>query len=93
MTTSMGNPRGRGPVDQVTRDRVRAWIRYEMDRRQITSARDMARKIGVNHAYLSIVLNGTGTAGLELVLRLNRKLHMSLDAMLNDDPPKEDERR
>ena len=88
MSTSMGNPRGRGIIDQATRDRIRRWIEYEMKKRQIDSIREMARRVGVSHAYLSLIVNGQSTAGLELVIRLNRKLHVSIDAMVNDEPPK-----
>jgi transcriptional regulator with XRE-family HTH domain len=87
MQVTMGNPRGRGSIDQQTRDRIQKWIRYEMQKRQIDSIRELARKIGVSHAYLSLVVNGQSTAGLELVLRLNRRLHISIDAMVNDEPP------
>lgn len=76
----------RGTVDQVTRDRIRAWIVHEMKRRQIGSIRELAEMIEVNHAYLSRVIAGEQTAGLELVLRLNRKLHISIDAMVNSEP-------
>lgn len=77
----------RGTVDQVIRDRIRAWIQYEMTRRQIGSIRELAEMIDVNHAYLSRVIAGNQTAGLELVLRLHRKLHISADAMFDSDPP------
>lgn len=77
----------RGIIDQETRDRIRAWISYEMKRRDIESIREFAEKLGVNHAYLSRIISGQQTAGLELVLRMHRKLHMSADVILDDDPP------
>ncbi len=77
----------RGTIDQKVRDRIRAWIVHEMQRRGIESIRELANKIEVNHAYLSRVMAGDQTAGLELVLRLHNRLHISIDAMVDQDPP------
>lgn len=78
---------GRGPVDELVRERVRAWIRYEMDKRQIDSIREASRKLKCSHAYLTRVLNGETTTGLELCLRLRQQWHVSIDAMVDDFPP------
>jgi transcriptional regulator with XRE-family HTH domain len=71
----------------VIRDRIRAWIAYEMKRRDIESIREFAELVEVNHAYLSRVISGKQTAGLELLLRLHQNLHISADRILDQDPP------
>jgi plasmid maintenance system antidote protein VapI len=78
---------GRGEVDQETRERIRKWIVYEMKRRQIDSIREMAGKLDVSHSFLARILNGDQSAGLEMVLRLNRRLHIDAQVLLNEDPP------
>lgn len=77
----------RGEIDEVTRDRIVAWIRYEMHKRAPISQRQFALKIGVSHAYLSRTLSGAQRPGLELLTRLHRRLHVSADRMLDEDPP------
>jgi ribosome-binding protein aMBF1 (putative translation factor) len=81
-------PRQRGEIDTETRDRIRAWIRYEMGRRDIESMREFARKIAVSHTYVQRVLAGEQHPGFEFVLRMHRKLHISLDRLVDEDPPK-----
>jgi transcriptional regulator with XRE-family HTH domain len=74
-------------IDKETRRRITAWIRVEMEDRGVQSAREFARFIGVSNAYLSRVLAGDQTPGLELVLRLTRRLELSADRLLNEEPP------
>jgi transcriptional regulator with XRE-family HTH domain len=77
-------PRSR--IDLTTRRRIAAWIRVEMEDRGVASAREFARTIGVSAPYLSRILSGDQTPGLELVLRLTRKLGLSADRLLNEEP-------
>jgi transcriptional regulator with XRE-family HTH domain len=77
----------RSEIDGKTSRRVAAWIRMEMDDRGIQSVRAFAKTIDVSHAYLSRVLSGDQNPGLELVLRLTRRLELSADRLLNEDPP------
>lgn len=74
-------------IDHQTRRRIAAWIRVEMEDRGAASVREFARHLGVSHAYLSRVIAGSQTPGLELVLRLTRRLDLSADRLLNEEPP------
>jgi transcriptional regulator with XRE-family HTH domain len=74
-------------IDEETRRRIAAWIRVEMAERGAASVREFARLIGVSHAYLSRVVAGRQTPGLELVLRLVRTLDLSADRLLFEEPP------
>lgn len=74
-------------IDQETRRRIAAWIRVEMADRGAASIREFARMIDVSHAYLSRVIAGRQTPGLELVLRLARTLDLSADRLLFEEPP------
>jgi transcriptional regulator with XRE-family HTH domain len=78
---------GRGEIDTKTRERIRGWVVHEMNRRGIVSIREAARKIGVSHTYLTRVLGGDTTPGIEFLLRVHRKWHISLDILCDEDPP------
>jgi transcriptional regulator with XRE-family HTH domain len=77
----------RTSIDPETRSRITGWIRVEMSDRGSPSVREFARVVGVSHAHLSRVLAGAQAPGLELVLRLVRRLEVSADRLLNEDPP------
>ncbi len=95
MDTPTASLTGRFPVmgatadqqDLETRERIRAWVLYEMKKRQIDSLRQMARLITVSHTYLQRIVSREQKAGLEFVLRMHRKLHISLDTICDQDPP------
>jgi transcriptional regulator with XRE-family HTH domain len=91
MTDDKGTPKrggyGRGTMDADTRKRIRGWLLYEMKKRDIVSIREMARKIGVAHTYVTRVLNEETTPGLEFVVRMHRTLHISMDTLCDEDPP------
>lgn len=78
---------GRGPIDEEVREQIRNWIRYEMRKRQIDSIRDFCSRIHVSHSYVSRILLGESSPGLELCLRMRKYLHVSVDAMLDGNPP------
>jgi transcriptional regulator with XRE-family HTH domain len=73
-------------MDPETRERIRAWLRFYMDARSWTHER-MATELGVSHVTITNVLNGTRTAGLDLLIRMHRRLHRSADDLLDTDPP------
>ena len=78
---------GRGEIDEEVRSQIRAWIRHEMNHRQIDSIRDFSRRIHSSHAYVSRILTGDSTPGLELCLRMRKYLHVSVDLMFDGYPP------
>lgn len=88
---TLGGKRRTAAVDQETRDRLAAWLRHEIKRRAISgespSQRQIAEKLGLSHAYLSRILTGVQTAGLEVLIRLHRVFHVDANVLLDDDPP------
>lgn len=90
-TQSLG--RRKGETDLETRARIAAWIRYEMRARargsEDFSQREFASLVGVSHTYINRVLSEVQTAGMELLLALNRKLGIDLNKLCNRDPPEE----
>lgn len=85
MTTQRKGRLGRGSIDKEIRLRFAAHLRRVKEQRDC-SIRELAGVIGVSHAYLSVVLRGDSTAGMELLLRCKRTLGISADTWLEEDP-------
>jgi transcriptional regulator with XRE-family HTH domain len=88
LTYKKAMPKGRGTIDVERRDRIVNWVRYEMDRRQIDSIRETARRLGISHTYLARLLLGEQTPGLELVIRMHDVWRIDATVLLDEDPPK-----
>lgn len=85
--------RRKGDTDMETRRRIAAWIRYEIRSRARGgvefSQREFAALLDLSHTYINRILSEEQTAGVELILALNRRLGMDFHKFLNRDPPEE----
>lgn len=78
-------------IDQATRIRVAAHLRSYLRRVQQANPdftqKDLAKQLGVSPGQVSRLLNETGRSlGLDLVLAINRNLHIDAEVLLNQDP-------
>ena len=74
-------------TDFQTRKRITAWTRYLMGIHSIETGAELARRLGLSEATISLVLRGDRTPGLDFVLKLHRVFFVSLDAIVDSDPP------
>ena len=79
-------PSGQG-VDIKSRLRIVGHLRQVYETRQFRSVREMAGRLDYSVASLARVLNGEQGPGLELLQKVHQILHVSIDHMLDDDPP------
>ena len=77
-------PRGED-MDQGTRERLRAWLRYYKARRSWTNDR-LAAALEIAEPTLTNALNGK-SLGLDLFIKMHRHLKRSADDFLDTDPP------
>jgi transcriptional regulator with XRE-family HTH domain len=70
----------------ATRERIRAWLAFYKRSRGWTNER-LADELEMREPTITNVLNGSRTAGLDLVIAMHRKLHRSTDDLLDIDPP------
>lgn len=77
-------------VDHELRVRLRAWLRYYADTYQhhYGSQTQLAAALGVSQSWLSQALSGRRSIGLDALVRLHRTLHVSLDVLVDTDPPR-----
>jgi transcriptional regulator with XRE-family HTH domain len=76
-------------VDKEVRERLRAWVKYERDRRQLSQAK-FAELLGgkTTQATISEIETGAKDMGLEVLLRFANKARKSLDYLIDVDPPR-----
>lgn len=67
-------------------DRIRGWVRHEMDERGINQTA-LAKRIGMHQGHLSHVLKGDRGVGLVLAVRIHRALAIPYVRLLEEDPP------
>lgn len=72
--------------DLELRHRLRAWVRFFMEDRGLTQTA-LAERIGAKQPTINGLYNATGSLGLDTVVRLHRGMHVSLDTLVNEDPP------
>lgn len=77
-------PRDR--MDPQARERIRGWLRYYKTARGWTNER-LADELGVAEPTVTNVLNGQRSGGLDLVIKMHRKLGRSMDDFIDVDPP------
>jgi transcriptional regulator with XRE-family HTH domain len=77
-------PRDR--MDPVARERIAAWLRYYKHARGWTNER-LADELGVAEPTVTNVMNAMRSAGLDLVIKMHRKLGRSMDDFVDSDPP------
>lgn len=53
----------------------------------IETRAELARRLRLSAVTVKYVLDEVRTPGLDFVLRLHRKFHVSSDALLDSDPP------
>jgi transcriptional regulator with XRE-family HTH domain len=73
-------------MDPVTRGRIRAWLRYYKETRGWTNER-LADELELSEPTVTNILNGKRSAGLDVVIKMHRRLHRSADDLLDTDPP------
>jgi transcriptional regulator with XRE-family HTH domain len=73
-------------TDAAVRARIRAWLRYYLERRD-WSQKKLAAKIGIGASTLNQIVNGTRTAGFDVAIKMHRAFDRSLDDFIDDDPP------
>lgn len=73
-------------VDSTTRGRVRAWLAYYKARRGWTNER-LAKELELAEPTVTNILNDKRSAGLDVVIKMHRRLHKSADDILDTDPP------
>lgn len=79
----------RESVDLKTRERIAAKLRYLRWEGGFESDAAMAKEMGISRGALNRYLKGERTAGLDVLLACRRKLHVSIDWMVDRDPPRE----
>lgn len=72
-------------MDRAVRARLREWLVHYKVRRHWTNKR-LAQELGVTEPTVTMVLNGTRTAGLDLLVKMHRGLCVSADDLLDVDP-------
>jgi ribosome-binding protein aMBF1 (putative translation factor) len=72
-------------IDVRTRERIVAHLRRAMERYELNMA-TLAERLEVSDTTISRLLRGQGACGLDLVIRINRKLRIDADVLLNHDP-------
>jgi transcriptional regulator with XRE-family HTH domain len=90
MTTSapvtsdpMGKPR---EIDLKTRQRIAANLRQLRWMHRFESVAGMAKEVGMSRGALGRYLSGERTTGLDVLLLFHRRLHVSLDWLVDRDP-------
>ena len=83
---------GKKSLDPEVRGRVAAWLRYFRDVKyahEYKTNDDFARRgLGLSPPTVANIINGKRTAGLDVVLQIHRRFHVSADTLLDTNPPK-----
>lgn len=78
--------RDKEPLDEDTRRRIAAWVRYKKtDLRK--NQKELAALADVEPATISRLLNYGGPIGLPVFVKLTRNLRLNADDVLNKPPP------
>lgn len=78
-------------VGDEVRERIRAWLRHYASERahQYGSQKAFAESIGLSGPGVNQILNFRRTPGFDVAIKMHRGLHVSLDTLIDTDPPKE----
>lgn len=79
----------RESLDIETRERIVANLRRYRHESKFPSTAAMARVLGITRQALNRYLKSERTVGLDFVLLCHRKLHISIDFLVDRDPPQE----
>jgi transcriptional regulator with XRE-family HTH domain len=73
----------RETLDIPTRRRIATKLRELQRTHKFASASEMARVLGISRGAMTRYLNGERTVGLDVVLRVHRRLHVSVDWLVD----------
>ena len=81
---------GAKKTDVALRERLSRWLRYYQDRygHEYETQGAFASALGTSGPAISQILSGKRTMGLDLLVSLHRRLHVSIDVMIATDPPR-----
>lgn len=75
----------REKLDPAIRNRLRAYVRDLLKRRDLTQT-ELADKLGVRQSTISGILSGRREMGLYVFVRLREVYHLDPAIMLDEDP-------
>ena len=75
----------RDKVDLATRQRIAAHLRRLKAEYEFESDADFARYLGLSRGALNRYLKGERTVGLDVLLTVHRKMHVSIDVLVDKD--------
>jgi transcriptional regulator with XRE-family HTH domain len=79
----------RPTIDLKTRERIAANLRLLKHQHRFDTDAAMAAELGMSRSALGRYLKGERTPGLDLCLLVHRRLGVSLDWLVDRDPPRE----
>lgn len=92
MTTALRLGSARVPaheIDKKTRLRIAANLRLLKHRFEFATDAAMAERLKVSRGVVNRALKGERTVGLDFLLKAHREMHVSLDWLVDTDPPPE----
>ena len=82
-------PVTRDSLDLETRLRIAANLRFLKRQHKFKTAAAMGKALGITRQAMGRYLKGERTVGLDMALLVHRRLHVSLDWLVGNDPPPE----
>jgi transcriptional regulator with XRE-family HTH domain len=76
-------------IDIKTRQRIAANLRETKHRFRFDSDAAMGKALGLSRDVVNRALKGERTVGLDFLLRVHRRLHVSLDWLVGHEPAPE----
>lgn len=73
-------------IDMRTRQRIAANLRFLKHKFEFDSDAAIGKKLGLSRDAVNRALKGERTVGLDFLLRVQRKLHASLDWIVENEP-------
>lgn len=73
-------------IDQKTRQRIAANLRITKWKLQFESDAAMGAAMQLSRGAVNRALKGERTVGLDFLLRVHRKLHVSIDWLVDNEP-------
>jgi len=74
-------------VDRKTRDQIAAWLRWQIEVKLGITDAAAARLLGCSGAQISRMKTGMRLPGMDVFLLMRKRLHMSLDQMVDMPAP------
>lgn len=76
-------------IDHEVRERLGAWVRYFRAKyvHHYETVDDFARALDLRSPTISNIINRKRSAGLDVLVKLHTKFHISTDILLDTDPP------